>query len=323
MSFVLNPGAVDVHAHWLPRALFALPPGAPYGPLSEREGRLFIGEIPLSIESRLMSDADEIRTDMRRVGVACRILSAPPFAFARHNAPGANDYVDAFNDALNRVVRDGDGAFGGFGCVSIADFDASARQIQQIRVTEGLLGISIPPIMGDDSFDTGPLREILRLAAGAELAVLVHPMQLPGTALSRHYLTNLIGNPVETAVAVASTLLGGVMDELPDLRVCFVHGGGCAPDLLGRWDHAWHARADVSAHSSNPPSEVFGKLFFDTVTHDADALELLRNKAGATQIVLGSDYPFDMADEDPIANAVRRGMTTTELELSARQYLGL
>jgi aminocarboxymuconate-semialdehyde decarboxylase len=323
MTFLLRPGPIDVHAHWLPEELFALPPDAPYAPIADRDGELFIGEIPLSIRSELMSDVAAIRADMERAGVAARVLSAPPFAFSRADRPGANAYVDAFNTALAQVVRDGDGAFAGFGCVSIGDPDAAARQIDALARTEGILGIAIPPIVDDASLDAGPLRSVLERAATRGLAVLVHPMQLPGTALSHHYLTNLIGNPVETATAIASLLLGGLTEALPALRICFVHGGGCAPDLLGRWDHAWHARRDVSHDSTLPPSEGFARLYFDTVTHDGDALALLRAKAPDTRIVLGSDYPFDMADPRPLAHAIERGLTEQSLGAAARSFLGL
>lgn len=323
MTFVLRDGPVDIHAHWLPGELFALPPGAPYGPITDREGQLYIGDIPLSIESRLMSDERAIREDMERVGIASRVLSAPPFAFAREDLPGATDYVDAFNDALSRLVRDSDGAFAGFGCVTIADPDTASRQIETLSRRDEILGIALPPIVGNGSLDADPLRFILERASRAGLAVLVHPMQLPGAALSRHYLTNLIGNPVETATAVASLILGGVAEALPDLRICFVHGGGCAPDLLGRWDHAWHARGDVSADSTQPPSAAFRDLFFDTVTHDGDALDLLRRKADPDHILLGSDYPFDMADADPLINAIGRGLDERELREAATRFLGL
>ena len=170
MNIALRAGAIDVHAHWLPTELFTLPPGAPYRPISDRDGQLFIGDIPLSIDSRLMSDVDAIRADMDEKGVAVRVLSAPPFAFARADLPGPTDYVDAFNDALARVVRDGDGAFAGFGSVSLGELDAAARQIDRIRRTDGMVGIAIPPLAGDDSFDVGALRDVLRLAAAADLA---------------------------------------------------------------------------------------------------------------------------------------------------------
>jgi aminocarboxymuconate-semialdehyde decarboxylase len=323
MTFALRPGPVDVHAHWLPRELFALPPGAPFGGITDRDGRLFLGEVPLSIETRLMSDLAAVRTDMERSGVGSRVLSAPPFAFAVGTAPGTAEYVDAFNGGLARVVRDGDGWFAGFGCVSLADPDAAAEQLRVIARTPGLLGVALPPLLHGETLDSEPLEGVLRHADELGLAVLVHPMQLPAPSLSRHYLVNLIGNPVETSTAIASLLLGGVQERLPRLRICFVHGGGCAPDLLGRWSHAWHMRPDVRASSSRPPEEGFREVYLDTVTHDSDAFALLLAKAGDRRILLGSDYPFDMADEDPVRHALERGLSLSRLEHDGRVFLGL
>ena len=144
----------------------------------------------------------------------------------------------------------------------------------------GIAGVAIPPVLAGGSLDRGVLREILVTAADLDLAVLIHPMQLPRPEWSAHYLANLIGNPTETATAVAAVLLGGIIEELPLLRVCFVHGGGCAPGLLGRWEHGWHSRADVRAHAEAPAVDGFRELFFDTVTHDADQLRLLTAQGG-------------------------------------------
>lgn len=104
-------GVIDVHAHWLPRALFVLPPGAPYGPLNDRDGQLHLGDLPLSIATDAMSDAVAITEDMDRAGVAVRVLSAPPFAFPLTGA-GA-EYAVAFNTALADVVgKSEDGSSG-------------------------------------------------------------------------------------------------------------------------------------------------------------------------------------------------------------------
>ena len=105
--------------------------------------------------------------------------------------------------------------------------------------------MAIPPLANGRSLDGPALHHVLGEAARLDLAVLVHPMQLPRPEWSEYYLANLIGNPVESATAVASLILSGIKDELPRLRICFVHGGGCAPGLLGRWTHGWTMRADV------------------------------------------------------------------------------
>lgn len=319
----MSADLVDVHAHWLPTDLFGLPPNSPFGAMHDRDGELFLGDVPLSIRTESMSDVDAILADMDASGIAVRALSTPPFAFAVDADKPAGDYTDSYNDALAKVVSDSAGRIAGLGSIRLDDADAAERQIQALAAQNILSGIAIPPVLRGASFDSGVLREVLRSAAAHRMAVLVHPMQLPRPEWSKYYLANLVGNPVETATAVASSILGGVIEELPDLRLCFVHGGGCAPGLLGRWQHAWEARPDVRAGSRANPRELFRIPFFDTVTHDQVALDLLRAHAGEDRIVCGTDYPFDMAEFDIADFVDQSGLDRATIERNGRSFLGV
>lgn len=322
ITSALADGVVDVHAHWLPRELFGLPPGAPYGPMHDRDGQLYLGDLPLSIAADAMSDPDAALSDMDRVGVGVRVLSAPPFAFPLMGTVDAVGYADDFNTALGEVVGHTGGRLIGLGMVTLGDAVQVTRQLESMAAVDGIAGVAVPPVVGAGSLDSDPLRHVLAEAARLDLAVLVHPMQLGRPEWSNYYLANLIGNPVETATAVASLLLSGLVDELAGLRICFVHGGGCAPGLLGRWDHAWSARPDVSASAARRPIESFRDLYFDTVTHGSDQLVLLGRLAGADKIVCGSDYPFDMAESEPARFAAQYGPGAESLDRAARAFLG-
>lgn len=322
ITSALAPGVIDVHAHWLPRDLFHLPGCGPHGEMVDRDGELYLGDIPLSIATSSMSDVSAIRADMEHTGVGVRVLSAPPFAFPLERGGDADSYVDAFNTALMDVVAGADGALLGLGMVTLADPTSATTQLEAIAKTEGMAGVAIPPLAGGRSLDGPALHHVLSEAARLDLAVLVHPMQLPRPEWSEYYLTNLVGNPVESATAVAALILSGIKDSLPGLRICFVHGGGCAPGLLGRWTHGWTKRADVRRATTRSPAEVFGELYFDTVTHDAHQLKLLCELAGVDRVVCGSDYPFDMAEADPARFAVEHGPGRLALMRAARAYLG-
>ena len=317
----IAPGLVDLHAHWLPPDLFGLLPSSPYGPLNDRSGQLYLGDLPLSIASAAIHDEAAIVADMRRAGIAVRVLSAPPFAFALEAGPEANSYTDAFNTALSDVVARSAGTLLGMGMVTVTDSTYSTRQLEAIAETEGIVGVAVPPLIGSCSLDRGPLRHILSEATRLNLAVLVHPMQLERPEWSRYYLSNLIGNPVETATAVATLLLSGLKDELPGLRICFVHGGGCAPGLLGRWTRGWEMRADANTHTRRPPAEGFRELYFDTVTLGSPQLRLLGELAGTDKIVCGSDYPFDMAESSPARFAIQYGPGSQSLVRAAVSFL--
>jgi aminocarboxymuconate-semialdehyde decarboxylase len=316
-------GIIDVHAHWLPRNLFELSGSGPHGAMHDRDGQLYLGETPLSINTSSMSDVPAILDDMRRADIGVRVLSAPPFAFPLQSGSDADSYVEAFNAALAEVVAGTDGALIGQGMVTLHDAATSTAQLERLALTEGIAGVAIPPLFEGNSLDGAALRHVLTEATRLGLAVLVHPMQLPRPEWSEYYLANLVGNPVESATAVASLILSGLKDALPGLRICFVHGGGCAPGLLGRWTHGWTMRGDVRRATTRPPQDAFRELYFDTVTHDQYQLKLLCELAGAERVVCGSDYPFDMAEADPARFAVEHGPDRAALIRAAMAYLGV
>jgi aminocarboxymuconate-semialdehyde decarboxylase len=319
----LRRGPVDIHAHWLPEELFTLPPGSPLPALHGRDGELHLGELPLSIRPEAMTDPAHILADVEAAGLGSRVLSAPPFAFPVADAAGVDDYVSRLNNALASVCRGSDGRLLGLGLISLHDPDAARKQLDTISASEVLRGVAVPPVLGASSLDIAPLRDILVLCAERDLAVLVHPMQLPRPEWSSYYLTNLLGNPVETATAAASLVLGGILDQIRGLRVCLVHGGGCAPALLGRWQHGWQQRADVRSGAGRPPVEGFTDLWFDTLTHDEAALLLLNAHATADRLMCGSDYPFDMGLGRPLDLPHSVGIDDAALETNARRFLAL
>ena len=319
----VHEGVIDVHAHWLPEDLFGLPPGSPLPPLEVRSGELHLGELPLSIEGAAMSDPARVLADTEAAGLGARVLSAPPFAFPVVDHRDAHDYVTDFNERLTQVCRDSDGRLLGLGLVSLHDPEQARLQLKVLATSGVIRGVAVPPLVGGTTFDRGPLYDVARMAAELDLAVLVHPMQLPREEWGSYYLANLIGNPVETATAVAACVLGGVLERVPGLRICFVHGGGCAPALLGRWRHGWERRADVRAADSADPAVGFRGLYFDTLTHDGGALRLLVEHAGTARLACGSDYPFDMGATRPLDLPVGEGIAPSSMERAARDLLGL
>lgn len=113
-----------------------------------------------------------------------------------------------------------------------------------------------------------------------------------------HYLSNLVGNPWETMVAFGSLVFGGVLDDAPGMRMCFCHGGGYIPGGVGRLTHGRTYRSE--ANSDRIPLEYLRSVYFDSLTHDAGTLRRLVELAGAGRVLLGSDYPSDMAEPDPV-----------------------
>ena len=121
-----------------------------------------------------------------------------------------------------------------------------------------------------------------------------------GRRLSDHYFINIIGNPLDSTVAVAHLIFGGVLDAHPRLKICVAHGGGYLPAYAGRIDHGHGARPDARSVIKKKPTSYLKKLYFDTIVFTHEQLEHLARVWGSDHLLLGSDYPFDMAEPDPV-----------------------
>jgi len=128
---------------------------------------------------------------------------------------------------------------------------------------------------------------------------MVHPTQVAGAErLGAYYLANLIGNPLDTTIAAACLVFGGVIERYPGIRFLMVHGGGFVPYQAGRFRHGWQVRPEPRASLKAPPDTGLDRLYFDTIVHGRPALEFLVSSAGASRVLLGSDYPYDMGTLD-------------------------
>jgi Amidohydrolase len=131
----------------------------------------------------------------------------------------------------------------------------------------------------------------------------------PASRLDGHYLWNSVGNPVETAIAAAPLVTGGVLERSPGLTVLLAHGGGALPALRGRLRRAFAVRPEARADCAAGPDEMLGRLYYDSLTHDRAVLAGLVEFAGAEHVLLGSDRPFDLGSEHPVRDV-------TELNLN-------
>ena len=155
-------------------------------------------------------------------------------------------------------------------------------------------GAQIGSNIAGKNLDDPELEPVWATAAELDAFILMHPINVAGAdRLSSYYLTNLIGNPLDTTIAAACLVFSGVLERHPTLKICLAHGGGFVPYQAGRFVHGWHVRAEPkrSSPSRRPIAQAF---YFDTIVHSKEALEFLVGNAGADRVLLGSDYPFDM-----------------------------
>jgi aminocarboxymuconate-semialdehyde decarboxylase len=167
----------------------------------------------------------------------------------------------------------------------------------------GLKGVEIGTNVNGRNLDDPEFLPFFERAAALNAFIFVHPVNTAGRdRMGRYYLTNLIGNPVDSGVAIASMIFGGVFERCPDLHCCFAHGGGIAPYILGRWEHGYRVRPEAADAVPKPPSAYFKQIYCDSLAHSHAAVRYLVDLLGPEHVVLGCDYPYDMGDEDPVGS---------------------
>jgi aminocarboxymuconate-semialdehyde decarboxylase len=198
------------------------------------------------------------------------------------------------NEAIATVVRQYPDPFRGLGVVPLQDTEIAAKEVVYLMDTLGLIGIEILTHLAGKNLDHPDLDQVWHTLNDRQAVVLIHPHDVLGAErLKQHYLWNLLGNPVETAQALASLAFGGVFDRFPRIRFIASHGGGVAPFVVGRWQHAANVRPEL-AHLSASPLDLLRHVYVDSIVHGPQELLYLIETLGADRIVLGTDLPFDM-----------------------------
>lgn len=265
--------------------------------------------------------------DMDRLGIDVQALSPSPGQYFYQCDPETGRAAaQTVNDGVAEAVAGNPDRFVGMGTVPLQEVELAVAEMRRCVRELDLRGIEIGSNVNGIDLHDARFRPFW--AAAEELGVLVflHPLGFThGQRLSEYYFNNLIGNPLESTLAVGHLIFGGVLDAHPGLRICVAHGGGYLPGYWGRMDHGWRARADCSEHCLHEPSSYLRRLWLDTLVFDSDQLASLVRTHGADRLCLGSDYPFDMAEPDPVG--FHAGLTEDEqakiLGLNAAHLLGL
>lgn len=288
------------------------------------DGRLF-----RSVERNCFDPLRRIE-ECDRLGIDMQVLSTVPVMFSYWAEPShALDLARRLNDHIAECVRAHPGRFAGLGTVPLQDPDLAIAEMERCMCDLGMRGIEIGTHVNDWNLDEPALFPFFERAASLGAALFVHPWDMVGKErMPRYFLPWLVGMPAETSLAICSLIFGGVLERLPDLRVCFAHGGGSFPMTLGRIDHAFDARPDLTrVHVQRRPREYARRIWFDALVHDASVLRFLVDQFGSDRICLGSDYPFPLGETRPgeliIACAFPPAVEADLLGRTAAAFLGL
>lgn len=301
--------AIDIHAHALIPEVAGLVAGHPGLAREEHDSITQFGSASMAVNADLMQSTWRepltdigVRLDlMDASGIDIQVVSVSPTQYHYWADPDlAAAIVETANTGLLEVISGAPNRLAGFASVSLQHPELACAQLEHAVFDYGFRGVQIGSTAGGRDFSDPDLDEFWATATRLEALVFVHPWGCClGDRLSSYYLGNIVGQPLETTVALSHLIFGGVLDRHPGLRVCGAHGGGYLPQYLGRADHAYAVRPD--SHTMKcAPSAYLRELYFDSLVYRDDTLAHLVAVAGADHVLLGTDYPFDMGVTDPV-----------------------
>jgi aminocarboxymuconate-semialdehyde decarboxylase len=240
--------------------------------------------------------------DMDRLGVDVQAISPSPgqyFYFADPDLGRATSRT--INDGIAAACAQRPDRLVGMGTVPLQVPDLAIAEMRRCVNELGLRGIEISSHVNGKELASPEFRPFFAAAEELGILIFLHPLGFTqGQRLAEHYLNNIIGNPIESTIALSHLIFEGVLDSYPGLKLCVAHGGGYLAGYWGRMDHAFRAREDCRQYIAREPSTYLRQVWLDTLVFDRDQLDGLIHSHGADHLCLGTDYPFDMAEPDPV-----------------------
>jgi aminocarboxymuconate-semialdehyde decarboxylase len=256
-------------------------------------------------------ELDRILAARERAGIEHVVLSPwVPLLFYDVDAEECLRRCRLQNQGLARLRAERPDRVSVLGAVPLQDPDLASAELEQLMASGSFAGVEITASVGGTYLGDPGFAPFWAAAEASGALVFVHPTTqgFAGPVFGEYYLHNLVGNPMETTVTAAHMVLAGVMERHRHLKVLLAHGGGAIVALRGRLRHGHEAIAAAGGALSEPADVSIRRFLFDTVTHDPALLRALVEAVGADRVLLGSDYPFDMADWHPVETVRRAGL---------------
>jgi aminocarboxymuconate-semialdehyde decarboxylase len=301
-----GPRTIDTHTHVLTEETMALlnkelPKAAiKLTPIDADFATLEVAGVAYKPFPRGGFDIGRRLKDMDDTGVDVHVLSATPQTYLYGlGAPAAAIQ----NDQIAKLVKQAPDRFMGIGTLPMQSPEEAALELRRIVRTLGLRGAMFASNVQGRNLDDPSFDPLWAAAQELDAFMFIHPNNIAGAdRLKSYYLANLIGNPLDTTIAAACMVFGGVFDRYPKLKVALAHGGGFVPYQAARWTHGWQVRPEPKKNIAKKPTDIIGHFIYDTILHSPETLEFLIERAGVERVVLGSDYPYDMGMMDCVAH---------------------
>jgi len=299
---------IDIHAHYYPESFFDvfINDGKRFGTEFHKTDTGFTYKSPVGNQPMLPMKFIDLKLridDMDAQGIAVQAVSLTSPMVYWGDEDFSHKLAIAWNDGASAAHQKYPDRLVSLMILPMQYPDRAIDELNRASKLPGMRGVYIGTHIDDThDLDHPMLDPIYSKIEQLDLPVFLHPLQgYGGDRMKPYYLSNLLGNPYDTAIAACKMIIGGVMDRHPKLQVCLPHGGGALPILIGRVDHGYRVRDEVKKMNlPKPPSEYMSRFTYDTIVHSKPIMEFLVQQVGAERIMVGSDYCFDMGYDRPL-----------------------
>jgi aminocarboxymuconate-semialdehyde decarboxylase len=261
----------------------------------------------------------EIRiADMDAMGIDVQLVALTPFHYFYWADVGLAEKVAAMqNEAIARTAAHDPARLIGVGTLPMAHPDAAVAEVGRL-VDLGFPAVEIGADVNGEDLDDPALEPVWDALEESGLVVILHPAGFTeARRLTDYYLVNVIGMPLSTTIAVTRMILAGVFERHTGLRMVLVHGGGFLGTYWARTDHAFRHRPEMRGNIDRLPSEYLAGMHFDLTVFDPTMVENLAARFGADHLLIGTDYPFDMGETDPLGLLAETSLSEGDIALVA------
>jgi aminocarboxymuconate-semialdehyde decarboxylase len=298
---------VDIHCHYFPEA---------YLNIFNEDGKRFNAEYRMTDQGFFYKTPNSPNTagpmatkfmdlkqriaEMDQQGVAVQAISLTAPMVYWGDAELDHKLAAAWNDAASAAHQAYPTRLVGFCTLPMLYPDRAIEELNRASKLPGIRGVYVGTNINNKDLSEPLFEPIWTRIEELDLPIFLHPLQgVGGERLRKFYLQNLLGNPIDSAIAACHLIIGGVLDRHPKLRIGLPHGGGALLILIGRVDHGWEVRPEVK-QLPKAPSKYLDRFFYDTIVHSKPIMEFVISTVGAERVMLGSDYCFDMGYERPV-----------------------
>lgn len=291
---------IDVHNHVLPQRAVDVMRDDPGFGMKIEGSQLTGGNHPLFAWSPSFYDPEAKVAELEAKGLHGAVLSAAPPLFFYDLDPDRGERISlATNEGLKDFAAAHPDRFRWMATLPMAD-PGRVPAFLEGAVADGAVGVEVGTNIAGRRLDEPDYEPFWVTAERLGVPVLIHPaFNEDNRGMKDFYFQNVIGNQLETTIAIERLIAAGVLDRHPGVRVVLVHAGGYYPFQAGRLRHARTVRVEL-AESPADPWRYFGQVVVDTITHDTDTLRHLVSRVGRDNVVMGTDLPFDMATPEPM-----------------------